>query len=342
LSRIRKEDESGMSQINVLVNDQISEDVVPRIEAVDPRVKVTHVGRLLTAEMDGDASARERMDALLADAEVYAGMRIPPRLLSRAPHLKWVQVAQAGVDRVLLDEEFRSSTVMLSNVGGVHSFAPAEFALQSCLAWVKGTVECARQKDAREWKPFSPGVLRGRTMGIVGYGNIGQKVARVAKAFEMWVIATRRSAMKQGKARYADLILPQSELNRLLAESDFVVLATPLTTDTYHLMSTTQFDVMKNDALLVNVSRGPVVDEAALAVALREKRIGGAALDVFEQEPLPQDSPLWDLPNLLYSPHMAGYISVYPSMVQDVFVRNLERYTRGERLVTLVDKKRGY
>jgi len=331
-----------MAQVNVLVNDQITEDVLPRIEAVDPRVKATHVGKLLTAEIAGDAAARAQMDALLAGAEVYAGMRIPPQLLSRAPHLKWVQVAQAGVDRVLLDEQFRRSPVLLSNVGGVHSFAPAEFAVQSCLAWVKGTVECARQKQAHEWKPFSPGVLRGKTMGIVGYGNIGQKVARVAKAFQMWVIATRRSATKQGKARYADLILPQSELNRLLAESDFVVLATPLTPDTYHLMSTAQFELMKRDALLVNVSRGPVVDEAALAIALKQKRIGGAALDVFEQEPLPQESPLWELPNLLYSPHMAGYISVYPSMVQDVFVRNLERYIRGERLLTLVDKKRGY
>jgi phosphoglycerate dehydrogenase-like enzyme len=331
-----------MAQINVLVNDQITEDVLPRIEAVDPRIRVTHVGNLLSAELSGDANARERMDVLLAETEVYAGMRIPPQLLARAPQLKWVQVAQAGVDRILLDEEFRRSPIMLSNVGGVHSFAPAEFAIQSCLAWAKGTVECARQKQAHQWQPFNPGFLRGKTMGIVGYGNIGQKVARVAKAFEMWVIATRRSTTKQGKARYADLILPQLELNRLLAESDYVVLATPLTPDTFHLMSTAQFDMMKKDALLVNVSRGPVVDEAALAVALRDKRLGGAALDVFEQEPLPQDSPLWDLPNLLYSPHIAGYISVYPSMVHDVFVRNLERYVRGERLVTMVDKKRGY
>ncbi|MBN1153070.1 MAG: D-2-hydroxyacid dehydrogenase, partial [Dehalococcoidia bacterium] len=289
-----------------------------------------------------DAEATRRMDALLAEAEVYAGMRIPARLLSRAPKLKWLQVTQAGVDKVLLDREFRQSPVLLSNVGGIHSFAPAEMAIQFCLAWTKRTVECARQKEARLWEPFSPGVLRGRTMGIVGYGNIGQKVARIAKAFGMWVIATRKSATKPGKARYADLILPQSELQRLLKDSDFVVLATPLTPDTRHMMSTAQFDAMKNDALLVNVSRGPVVDEAALAVALGQKRIGGAALDVFEQEPLPQESPLWDLPNLLYSPHIAGYISAYPSMVQDLFVRNLERYVKGERPLTAVNKNRGY
>jgi D-2-hydroxyacid dehydrogenase (NADP+) len=331
-----------MEPINVLVTDQIAEDVLPRIEAVDSRIKVTHIGKLLTAELAGDSQAANLLDGLLANAEVYAGMRMPARLLARAPRLKWVQVAQAGVDRVLLDEEFRKSPVLLSNVGGIHSFAPAELAIQCCLAWVKGTLECARQKEARLWQPFSPGVLRGKTMGIVGYGNIGPKVARVAKAFEMWVIATRKSATKQGKARYADLILPSSELNRLLSESDFVVLATPLTPETHHMMSTAQFKVMKKDAFLVNVSRGPVVDEAAIAVALREKTIAGAALDVFEQEPLPQDSPLWDLPNLMYSPHIAGYITAYPSMVQDLFVRNLERYVKGDKLETLINKKRGY
>ena len=108
------------------------------------------------------------------------------------------------------------------------------------------------------------------------------------------------------------------------------------------MMSTDQFKAMKKDALLVNVGRGPVVDEAALAVALKEGHIGGAALDVFETEPLPQDSPLWDVPNLLYSPHIAGHIAAYPSMVQDLFVRNLERYVRGEKPLTVIDKKRGY
>jgi len=331
-----------VESINVLVNDQITEEILPRIQAVDSRLKITHIGKLLTAELEGDADASRALDALLAETEVYAGMRIPARLLSRAPHLKWVQVAQAGTDKVLLDEEFRTGPIMLSNVGGVHSFAPAEFAFQSCLAWAKGTVECARQKEAHLWQPFDPGVLRGKTIGIVGYGNIGQKVARMAKAFEMWVIATRRSATKPGKARYADLILPPSKLHQLLSESDFVVAALPLTADTFHMISTAQFDTMKRDALLVNVGRGPVVDEAALAVALKEKRIGGAAIDVFEQEPLPQDSPLWDLPNLLYSPHIAGHISAYPSMVQDLFVRNLERYVRGEKPLTVVNKKRGY
>ncbi len=146
-----------MEPINVLVTDQITEDVLPRIEAVDPRVKVTHIGKLLSAELAGDSEASRLMDALLAETEVYAGMRLPSRLLARAPRLKWVQIAQAGVDRILLDEEFRASPILLTNVGGIHSFAPAELAIQSCLAWIKGTIECARQKEQRLWQPFSPG-----------------------------------------------------------------------------------------------------------------------------------------------------------------------------------------
>ena len=331
-----------MEPINVLVNDQITEEILPRIQAVDSRLKVTHIGKLLTAELEGDTEASRKLDALLAETEVYAGMRIPARLLSRAPGLKWVQVAQAGMDKVLLDEDFRTSPILLTNVAGVHSFSIAEFAIQSCLVHTKGTIECARQKESRLWEPFHPAVLRGKTMGIIGYGNIGRRTARVAKAFEMWVIATRKSASKPGKARYADLILPISDINKLLTDSDFVIVATPLTPETYHLIGPKQFAAMKRDALLVNISRGPVVDEAALAIALKERQIGAAAIDVFETEPLPKESPLWDLPNLIYSPHMAGYIEAYAGMVQDLFVRNIERYVKGEAPAGVVNKKRGY
>ena len=331
-----------MEPLNVLVNDQIVEDTVPRIEAVDARINVTHVGAALSAELEGDERARRLMDQLLASADVYAGMRIPPRLLQRAPHLKWLQVTQAGVDKILLDEEFRKSRVMLSNVADIHSFAPAEFAIQACLTFAKDPIECDRQKNAREWKPFHPGVLRGKTMGLVGYGNIGRRVARVAKAFEMWVIAARRSVSRASGSRWADVVLPIGQLDRLLADSDFVVVSTPLTAETYHQIGDHEFENMKRDAFLVNVGRGPVVDERALARALREGLIAGAALDVFEVEPLPAESPLWDLPNLLYSPHIAGYIAAYAGMVQDLFVQNLERYVQGKPPVGLIQKKRGY
>lgn len=331
-----------MEPINVLVNDEIAEDALPRIESIDQRISATHIGRLLTAEMEGDTEARAHLDQLLDTAEVYAGIRIPHQLTRRAPRLKWVQITRAGVDKVLMDEEFRRSPIVVTNVAGMHSFGPAELVIQSCLAHVKGTLQCARQKEARRWEPFQTRVLKGKTMGIVGYGSIGRRVARVAKAFEMWVIATRRSTKAPGRAQFADIMLPTGQLNLLLSESDFVVLTTPLTPETYHLFGAVQFAAMRSDALLVNVSRGPIVDEAALVVALRERQIAAAALDVFETEPLPQESPLWDLPNLLYSPHIAGNVPAYPSMVQDLFIRNLARYVRGDKLQSVVNKRRGY
>ena len=331
-----------MAPINVLVSDELSEDVIPEIEAIDPRINARHVGCLITAETLGDRDASALLDGMLETADIYAGIRIPADLLRRAPRLKWIQVTRAGVDRLLMNEQFRQSRIILTNVGGVHSYGPAELAIQACLVHVKGTLECARQKQSRVWETFQPGVLKGHTMGIIGYGSIGQKVARVAKAFDMRVIATRRSTKRPTGARYADLLLPLAQIHRLLSESDFVVMATPLTPDTYHLIGPEQLSLMKNDALLVNVSRGPSIDESALATALKQGWIAAAALDVFEQEPLPQDSPLWDLPNVMYSPHIAGNVPGYPRLVKDVFLQNLGRFVRDEPLRSVVNKHRGY
>ncbi len=331
-----------MEPINVLVSDEIAEDVVPEIEAIDPRINVTHIGRLLSAEQQGDQNATSLLDGLLANAEIYAGIRVPSDLIRRAPRLKWVQVTRTGVDRVLLDVEFRDSPVKLTNVRDVHSYGPAELAIQACLVHAKGTIECHRQKQAQEWNAFQTTVLKGSTMGIVGYGGIGQRVARVAKAFEMWVIAARRSAKKSTKARFADVLLPMTDMDHLLIESDFVVLATPLTPDTHHMIGRKQLSLMKPEALLVNVSRGPVIDEPALVSALETNQIAAAALDVFEQEPLPRESPLWTLPNVIFSPHIAGNVPAYPRMVQNLFIENLTRYVREEALRNVVNKRRGY
>lgn len=331
-----------MEPIVVLANDEITEDVLPRVEAVDPRISATHVGRLVTAELEGDAAARVQLDRLLSTAEVFAGRRIPADLVRRAPQLKWVQNTRTGVDRMLMDEAFRKSGIVLTNVAGIHSYGPAEVVMLACLSHVKDWPRCARQQAERRWETFWPQVLWGTTMGIVGYGSIGERVARIAKAFGMRVVATRRGIRKPSKARFADLVLPASELDRLLAESDFVVLATPLTPETYHLFGVHQFAAMKREAMFINVSRGPTVDETALAEALSSGRIAAAALDVLEQEPLPPESPLWDAPNLFVSPHIGGNVPSYFSLVQDLFLRNLGHYVRGERMECVVNKRRGY
>ena len=331
-----------MERIIVLANDEITEEVLPHVEAVDPRISAVHVGALVTAELEGDAAAREQLDHLLSTAEVFAGRRIPADLVRRAPRLRWVQNTRTGVDRMLLDEAFRRSGIVLTNVAGIHSYGPAEVVMLACLSHVKDWPRCARQQQERRWVTFWPEVLWGKTMGIVGYGSIGQRVARLAKAFGMRVVATRRGIRIASKSRYADLLLPPTELDRLLAESDFVVLATPLTPETYHLCGAHQFAAMKREAMFINVSRGPTVDEVALADALTSGRIAAAALDVLEEEPLPPESPLWGIPNLFISPHIGGNVPSYFALVQDLFLRNLSHYVRGERMECVVNKRRGY
>jgi len=332
----------GVERICVLVNDEITEDVLPRVEAVDAQISAIYVGRILTAEIDGDAGAKAEMDRLLATAEIYAGRRIPADLVRRSPRLKWVQNTRTGVDKMLLDSAFRKGPIVLTNVTAVHSYGPAELAMLACLAHVKDMRACERQKEERRWQPFWTEVLWGKTMGIIGYGSIGERVARIAKAFDMRVLATRKTVRTASRTRHVDLLLPAAELDRLLSESDFVVLCTPLTPETHHLIGAPQFAAMKRNALFINISRGPTVDEAALAVALRDGWIAAAALDVFEEEPLPQESPLWELPNIMCSPHIGGNVPSYAAMVQELFLRNLAHYVRGERLECLVNKRRGY
>ena len=325
----------------MLVNTPLFANTVPRIAGIDPRISVTFIGDLMKAENEGDEATRTELDHLLGEADVVAGMRMPGNLVQRAPCLKWVQATSAGVDHIL-SEELRLSPVILTNAANLHSFAPTEFAMTACFALAKNVRECYRQKEARVWEPYNTIILRHKTMGIVGYGHIGKRIARVAKALEMRVIATKRTIIEPRPARYADVLLPASQNNRLLEESDFLVLALPLTTGTRHLIATQELEMMKSSAFLVNVSRGPIVDEDALARALKEHAIAGAAMDVFAAEPLPWDSPLWDAPNFMYSPHIAGWLAEYPEMVLEVFMDNLRRYLDGQRLRCVIDKRIGY
>ncbi len=212
-----------MSSLNVLVNAPLFANTVPRIADIDPRINVSFIGDLMKAENEGDETARAELDNLLSKAEVVAGMRMPGNLVQRAPRLKWIQATSAGVDHILL-EDLRLSPVLLTNAANLHSFAPTEFAMTACFALAKNVRECYRQKEARVWEPYNTIILRHKTMGIMGYGHIGKRIARVAKALEMRVVATRRTITEPLPARYADVLLPASENNRVLEESDFVVL----------------------------------------------------------------------------------------------------------------------
>jgi D-2-hydroxyacid dehydrogenase (NADP+) len=327
--------------INILVTVPLEAGIVSSITGIDSRIHVTNIFDLMMDELKGDASARKKQDALLAGAEIIYGFGLPAEVIKRSPKLKWIQTTSAGVDRYLT-EDLRNSRVILTNVRGMHAVTIGEFVLGEMLMFAKGSQHCFQQKQMKQWKPFMPTGLHTKTVGIVGFGGIGREIARLSKAFGMKVLATHRSARRTDRARYVDAVYPLEKLTELLGKSDFVVLALPLTHETTAMIGERQLRSMKPTAFLINISRGKVIDEAAMIRSLEENWIAGAGLDVFDIEPLPANSRLWDIPNVIFSPHIAGGMDRYTEQATAIFCENLRRYIAGKRLLKVVDKKKGY
>lgn len=330
-----------MGPVNVLINAPIGDELLLQITNVSPRIRLSNVYELARAEQSGDFARKDELDALLAEAEVIYGFRLPNDVIARAPKLKWVQVMSAGVDR-FLDIEFQQSSVIMTNVSGIHAIPIGEIVLEQMLMFAKQAPLCFRLKQEKQWKRFMPTVLRSKTVGIVGLGNIGREVARLAKAFGMRVVATRRSTKRVARAKHVDILLPTEQLTRLLKESDFVVLSLPFTSETNRLIGEKELRTMKPTAYLINIARGNIVDEEALICALDERWIAGAGLDVFATEPLPADSRLWEFTNVIFSPHIAGGMEDYNIRATELFCDNLRRYLSGKNLFNVIDKKKGY
>jgi phosphoglycerate dehydrogenase-like enzyme len=316
-------------------------DVLRLIRAVSPQITVKDGAALTAAELDGDFSRKAELDKLLAGADVVFGFIAPPNTVARAPKLKWIQVTSAGVDR-WRDTDVWKSGIILTGVSGIHATPIGEFVLGLMLMFAKNTPLGFKMMQTRNWQRYASFTLRGKTVGIVGLGHIGGEVARLAKAFGMKVIATRRSAKKEGKARNVDRLLPQSRLKEMLAQSDYVALCVPLTPDTRHIIGEAELKAMKPTAYLLNIGRGSLVDEEALIRALDAKQIAGAGLDVTSKEPLPSDSRLWDFPNVILSPHVSGGMEDYMLRAAELFCDNLRRYLDGKKLLNMVDRKKGY
>jgi phosphoglycerate dehydrogenase-like enzyme len=340
--------------VKVLIAIGLNEEFVEQVRAVDTRLEVSLLdreatwlfqGRPLSSEVDREA-VQQRLHAALAEVEVLYGFPPSPErardLLARAPRLRWFQAASAGVDR-LEKGGFLERQVVVTNSSGVHPTPIGEYVLMVMLMFAKGAQRFLRAQAERRWTRFLPAELKGRTVGIVGMGRIGTEVARLAKAVGCRVLGIRRSAAarRTGEAP-ADEVLPPSDLPYLLSESDFVVLAVPLTRETHHIIGKNELRAMKPTAVLINISRGAAVDEAALVRALREGWIGGAGLDVFEREPLPEDSELWGMENVIVSPHISGGTELYLQRAVPIFCENLRRYLDGRPLLNVVDPERAY
>lgn len=266
-----------------------------------------------------------------------------PEVWRRAKQVKWVHCLSAGVEKLLFPD-LTESPVPLTNAKGVFKRSLAEFAVLGMLYFYKRVRRLVESQRAHHWDNLMVEWFPGKTMGVVGYGEIGQECAKLAKALGVKIYAIRRKPELSEDDPILDRIFGTDQLHEMLAEVDVVLAAAPLTPETKHMLSDAAFQAMKPSAIVMNVGRGPVIDEAALVRALQQKRITGAALDVFETEPLPADSPLWDMENVLISPHCTDRTQNpdWLDLTMQCFLDNFRRYINGEPLVNLVDKKAGY
>ncbi len=274
------------------------------------------------------------------------------------PRLRWVQLYSAGADRLLTHPLYQMDT-LITTASGVHAINIAEYVFAMTQAWYRNIPQLLAWKKGKEWKSDKESIdttteeLHGKTLGIVGYGSIGRQIARLARAYGMRVLAMQHGTNRKDTGfQFPDVGDPEGtlphqyytfkQLYDMLNVCDIVVAAVPLTTETKAMFNAAAFHSMKRSAFFVNIARGNVCDETALIAALESKQIAGAALDVFEQEPLPATSPLWDMPNVLMSPHDSGVTPHYNERAATIFEANLRRYLAGEPLYNLVDRQRGY
>jgi phosphoglycerate dehydrogenase-like enzyme len=262
------------------------------------------------------------------------------------PHtakVKWVHSLSAGVEKVLIPG-FVESSVPLTNARGVFKRSLAEFAVLGMLYFTKRVRRLVESQRAHKWDDFSTEFLENKIMGIVGYGEIGRECALLAKPLGVKIYAVRRNPSRSANDPLLDKVFAPDQMSKMAAESDVLIAAAPLTPETNHMVGESVFRAMKPSAIVINVGRGPVVDEAALIRALAEKRLGGAALDVFETEPLAADSPLWDMENVLISPHCTDRTTNpdWLDLSMRCFVDNFQRYLKGQPLENVVDKGAGY
>ncbi len=288
----------------------------------------------------------EAFERAAPDADVIFNWSLTGSLLREVfhlcPHVRWVHSRAAGIDNLLFPE-LVDSPVPLTNGTGVFSPPLGEFALAAILFFAKDLRRMIRSQAAGNWDPFDITEISGRTVGMIGYGDIGRAVATRVRAMGMQVMAVKR----HGPPLYnvdplVSVIYSPDRRIEMISRCDYLVVAAPLTAETRGMIGEAEFAAMKPDAVVINLGRGPVVDEAAMIRALAEKRIQGAALDVFDQEPLPAGHPLYRLDNVLLSPHCADHTPDWLERAMQFFIDQFERFRKNEPLLNVVDKQLGY
>ena len=287
-------------------------------------------------------SDRERINCIFLDRDIrfeaplYAAYR---EMVLAAPNLKWIHYTSSGVGQQEFVFELDAMGVIITSSTGSNAEPVAQTGLTGLLMLARGFGTYIRDQHAHEWRPLRgnalPDDLRGQTLLLIGVGAVGSVFAGYARAFGLKVIGVRRSPLKPGEP--VDELHPPSRLPELLPRADWIVIACPLTQETLNLIDAAAFKRMKKGARLINIGRGEIVDEVALIAALRAGHLGGAALDAHRQEPLPADSPLWDLPNVIVSPHNASASTGNEKRCAEMFIANFGHWLRGEPMFNVQD-----
>jgi len=317
--------------LKILVSFDLPEKYLKEICLVSPRIRLE------------ECKEENILINKMKDVEVlYAGL-FNKNILAAASRLKWVHTRFAGADKFLFPEMIKSD-VLLTNSLGIHRTQCSEHAMSLMLAWTRKLYEFMRNQVQARWeRPLGVSVcdeMWGKTVGIIGIGKIGAEIAVKAKAFNARTLGLAHTEKIQ--LPQFDEIIPADQLSLLLQRSDFVVLTVPLTPETKGMIGEDELRQMKQSAVLVNIARGEVVQEEKLITAIKEGWIAGATLDVFETEPLPSDSELWKMENVIITPHVAGTTPHYDQRAVSIFKENLNRYLKGLPLLNLVDKTKGY
>ena len=327
--------------MNVLVaiHHRVDAWTIQREHVDELRTRFPHITFLHSVNRDSDIE-------LAPDADVAFALALSKEAVARAKALRWLHCSGHAVGHFPL-VELAARGVIVTNSRGIQGAPIAEHVMACLLALARRLPQTLRDQQDRAWRPnaltgeASPWLLAKRTMGVIGVGTLGQAIAVRARAFGMHVIGVRRNPSRGVPAGFDEVIGPAGR-DRLFALADVLVVAAPLTAETHRLLDAAAIAALKPGAIVINVARGELIDEAALAEALESGRVGGAALDVFAKEPLPPDSPFWTLPNVIITPHNAGFRTGHFDAVIDLFAENLKRYERGAPLLNVVDLQAGY
>ena len=339
--------------VTVLIASYLEPEYVRQIAAIEG-VRVINEPALLPAtryQCDHIGAPLQRPEAderrwrqYLAEAEVLFDFdhTNPGTLKDLIPRTRWIQGTSTGIGEFLVRTGLVDTPIIFTTARGIHAKPLADFVLMSMLWFAKGGFRMVRDQVAHRWERYCGRDLTGATVGLVGLGTIGREVARYCRVMGMRTVSTKRTPPTDAEREGVDVVVPLSELSTVLSQADFLVLAVPGTPQTKGLIGKAEIGAIKPGAVLINIARGAVVDEPAMIAALRSCHLGGAALDVFAKEPLPADSPLWDMPNVLVCPHSASTVHSENAQLTTLFCENLRRYLHGEPLVNVFDKERLY